>query len=66
MTTLYVVTYQIGNSTKCAGVFTDSKIAYHIKKAVAGVSGDVTEVQLDFVQPGYISFLKELGIELRQ
>mgnify|MGYP000229208285 CR=1 FL=1 len=64
---VYVVTYQTGGYTRedglkttVAGVMTDPEKARKFKIAVGG---EISEIELDYVPPGYISHLQALGID---
>lgn len=65
---LYVVHYTHGGYARedsdvsaIAGVYTDESVAKKVKLAV---SGTISEVELDLIQPGYLAHLRALGFDI--
>jgi len=65
---LHIVTYQVGGYaredapvTRVAGAFVNPKLAEKIRIIVGG---DIEEIELDHVAPGYLQTAEALGITL--
>jgi hypothetical protein len=70
MTTLYVVTHQVGGfaredaSVVCvAGIYSDPAVAETVRKAV-GYGATVTSLELDHIPAGHLQTIKALGLKL--